>query len=75
MYEVHVEHFMVRDVKYIFYGMAYSQLKTLLKENKHLKTFPIVDSPGSMVLLGSIQRLSLIQLIEKHIGKERRLQV
>ncbi|XP_074040499.1 chloride channel protein 2 isoform X2 [Leptinotarsa decemlineata] len=75
MYNVHVENFMVRDVKYIFYTMSYNQLKTLLKENRRLQSFPLVDSPESMVLLGSIQRLQLIQLIEKHIGKERRLQV
>lgn len=75
IYNVHVENFMLRDVKYIFYSMTYNQLKTLLKENKRLKTFPIVDKPESMVLLGSIQRVPLIQVIEKHIGKERRLQV
>ncbi len=28
-----------------------------------------------MILLGSIQRLELIKLIDKHIGRERRLQV
>jgi chloride channel 2 len=28
-----------------------------------------------MILLGSIQRLELIKLIEQHIGRERRLQV
>lgn len=28
-----------------------------------------------MILLGSIQRLELIKIIEKHIGRERRLQV
>ncbi|XP_057658260.1 chloride channel protein 2-like [Diorhabda carinulata] len=75
MYNVYVENFMVRDVKYIFYGMTYQQLKVLLKENRQRKSFPLVDSPENMVLLGSIQRMALIQIIEKHIGKERRLQV
>ena len=28
-----------------------------------------------MILLGSIQRIELIKLIDKHIGRERRLQV
>jgi chloride channel 2 len=32
-------------------------------------------STGSMILLGSIQRLELIKHIERHIGRERRLQV
>lgn len=75
MYNVYVEDFMVRDVKYIYYNMTYEQLKTLLKENRRLQSFPLVEDPESMVLLGSIQRLQLIRLIEKHIGRERRLQV
>lgn len=65
---------MVRDIKYIFYGMTYDQLKSLLKENRRLQSFPLVDRPDSMILIGSIQRAHLIQLIEKHIGRERRLQ-
>ncbi|CAH1134809.1 unnamed protein product [Ceutorhynchus assimilis] len=75
MYTVYVEDFMVREVRYIFYGMTYEELKQLLKENRRLQSFPLVDKPESMVLLGSIQRLQLIQLIEKHIGRERRLQI
>ncbi|KAG5885475.1 hypothetical protein JTB14_005066 [Gonioctena quinquepunctata] len=75
MYNVHVENFMVRDVRYIFYTMSYNQLKKILKENRRLRSFPLVDNPESMVLLGSIQRMQLIQVIEKQIGKERRLQV
>lgn len=35
----------------------------------------MVDSPGSMVLLGSVQRGELVRLIDRHIGRERRLQV
>lgn len=66
---------MVRDIKYIWHGMSYGKLKEILKENRNLKSFPLVDNPGSMVLLGSIQRLELIKLIERHIGRERRLQV
>jgi chloride channel 2 len=75
MYSVYVEDFMVRDVKYIFNNMTYEQLKSLLKENRRLQSFPLVDNHDNMVLLGSIPRLQLIQLIEKHIGRERRLQV
>ncbi|KAJ8917376.1 hypothetical protein NQ315_002400 [Exocentrus adspersus] len=74
MYHIYVEDFMVRDVKYIFYGMSYEQLKAVLKENRRLQSFPLVEKPSNMILLGSVQRLHLIQLIEKQIGKERRLQ-
>lgn len=75
MYNVYVEDFMVRDVKYIWHGISYQRLKEILKENRKLRGFPLVDKPDSMILLGSIQRLELIKLIEKHIGRERRLQV
>lgn len=75
MYNVYVEDFMVRDVKYIWHGISYQRLKEILKENRKLRGFPLVDNPDSMILLGSIQRLELIKLIEKHIGRERRLQV
>lgn len=75
MYNVYVEDFMVRDVKYIWHGISYQKLKEILKENRKLRGFPLVDNPDSMILLGSIQRLELIKLIEKHIGRERRLQV
>ncbi|XP_076639754.1 chloride channel protein 2 isoform X1 [Colletes latitarsis] len=75
MYNVYVEDFMVRDAKYIWHGITYQKLKEILKENRKLRGFPLVDNPDSMILLGSIQRLELIKLIEKHIGRERRLQV
>ncbi|KYN02560.1 Chloride channel protein 2 [Cyphomyrmex costatus] len=74
MYNVYVEDFMVRDVKYIWHGISYQKLKDILKENRKLRGFPLVDNPDSMILLGSIQRLALVKLIEKHIGRERRLQ-
>ncbi|KAK0097508.1 hypothetical protein PV326_001430 [Microctonus aethiopoides] len=75
MYNIYVEDFMVRDVKYIYHGISYQKLKDTLKENRKLRGFPLVDNPDSMILLGSIQRLELIKLIEKQIGRERRLQV
>ncbi|PSN46228.1 Chloride channel protein 2 [Blattella germanica] len=75
MYSVYVEDFMVRDVKYIWHNMSYGKLKEMLKENRNLRGFPLVDNPESMILLGSIQRLELIKLIERHIGRERRLQI
>ncbi|XP_046388318.1 chloride channel protein 2 isoform X3 [Ischnura elegans] len=75
MYSTYVEDFMVRNVKYIWHGMSYHDLKEVLKENRNIRSFPLVETPQSMILLGSIQRLELIKLIDKHIGRERRLQV
>ena len=72
-YNFFVEDFMVRDIKYIWYGMTFQELRETLKENNKLRGFPLVDGPDQMVLLGSVQRAELITAIEKHIGKERRL--
>ncbi|XP_071542265.1 chloride channel protein 2-like isoform X1 [Panulirus ornatus] len=74
-YNIYVEDFMVRDVKYIWYGITYRHLKNILKENKKIRSLPLVDSPDSMILLGSIQRSELISMLEEHLGKDRRLKV
>ncbi|XP_026822321.1 chloride channel protein 2 isoform X1 [Rhopalosiphum maidis] len=75
IYSVYVEDFMVRDVKYIWYNMSYRDLKKVLRENKVLRVFPLVDKPDSMILLGSVPRIELIKLIDRQVGKERRMQV
>ncbi|XP_045779614.1 chloride channel protein 2 isoform X2 [Maniola jurtina] len=75
MYDICVEDFMIRDVKYIWNRMTFQQLKDILKENKTIKSFPLVDSPSSMVLLGSIHRWELVRVIEQQVGRSRRLQV
>jgi len=66
---------MIREVKYIWHGMTYHDLKKILQDDRNLRSFPLVDNPDSMILLGSMQRMELIRLIEKHVGRERRLHV
>lgn len=75
MYSIYVEDFMVREVRYIWQGISYLKLKEVLKSNKSLRSLPIVDSPDNMILLGSCQRYELIKMIEKHIGREKRMEV
>ena len=74
-YNIFVEDFMlnISDVKYIWYGMTYSELRDILKQGRKLKGFPLVDNPDQMVLLGSIRRQELIAAIEKQIGRDKRL--
>ena len=67
--------FHFRDVKYIWHRMSYLRLTQVLKEAPKLRAFPLVDNPGSMILLGSIQRVELVNAISELIGKERRHQV
>lgn len=75
IYEVYVEDFMVKNVKFAFLGMTYADLKNLLLANRKLKIFPLVDHPQNMTLLGSIPREELVLLIDKKIGIAKRRQV
>ena len=43
-YDIFVQDFMVRDVKFIWYGMTFAQLKNLLIEDKKIHNYPLVDS-------------------------------
>ncbi|KAL1501250.1 hypothetical protein ABEB36_006609 [Hypothenemus hampei] len=75
IYQTFVEDFMIKDVKFVFLGMTYEELKDVLKENKKIKLFPLVDNKQNMILLGSVARSELIELMERQIGFVRRLQV
>lgn len=37
---------MVRDVKFIWQSMSYRDLKAVLKENRRIRVFPLVEKPG-----------------------------
>lgn len=73
MYSIYVEDFMVRDVKFVYHKMTCGQLKQLLLDNKSLHRFPLVDNADSKILLGSVQRVQLVNLIERQVGTESRL--
>lgn len=75
MYNFIVENFMSRNVVHIWRGITYQTLKDILKENKALATFPLVDSQSNMILLGSIRRTELIKMIDRQVGRKKRLQV
>ncbi|KAJ8017817.1 Chloride channel protein 1 [Holothuria leucospilota] len=63
---------MVKNVKFISWLSTYKDLKDLLDGSGH-SSYPLVDSPENMVLLGSMQRGELEYLMEKKIGRARRL--
>ncbi|XP_038243761.1 chloride channel protein 1 [Dermochelys coriacea] len=73
-YNIFVEDIMVCDVKYISSTCTYQDLQTLLQSTT-VKTLPLVDSPESMILLGSVERSELQALLQRHIGQERRLRI
>ncbi|XP_014802990.1 PREDICTED: chloride channel protein 1 [Calidris pugnax] len=70
-YNVFVEDIMVQDVKFVSSNCKYRDLQTLLQSTT-VKTLPLVDSPETMILLGSIERSELQTLLQRHISPERR---
>ncbi|KAF7286622.1 chloride channel protein 2-like [Rhynchophorus ferrugineus] len=75
IYQFFVEDFMIKEVKYLYLGCNYAYIKELLKANKHIKVFPLVDNAHNMILLGSISKAQLVRLIESQIGYEKRLEI
>ncbi|XP_060092913.1 chloride channel protein 1 [Heteronotia binoei] len=73
-YNVFVEDIMVCDVKFIWSNCKYRDLKALLQDTA-FKTFPLVDSTESMILLGSVERPELQGLLLRHLCPERRLRL
>lgn len=37
---------MVGNIKYIFNGMSYKELKNNIKESRRVRAFPLVDNPS-----------------------------
>ncbi|NWI34185.1 CLCN1 protein, partial [Sula dactylatra] len=70
-YNIFVEDIMVQDVKFVSSNCKYRDLQTLLRSTT-AKTLPLVDSPETMILLGSVERSELQALLQRHISPERR---
>eukprot|EP00058_Branchiostoma_floridae_P028461 XP_002613952.1 hypothetical protein BRAFLDRAFT_118473 [Branchiostoma floridae] len=70
-HNVYVEDIMVREVKFISYISTYKELKDLL-DSCRLSSFPLVDAPESMILLGSVKRWELEDIMEDHLSNARR---
>lgn len=74
-YNVYVEDFMDTEVCYIYNKMTYKQLIQLLKKRRDYRCFPLVNDPDQKILVGSIARIQLLKLIDRHIGEKRRKRV
>ncbi|NXQ97541.1 CLCN1 protein, partial [Sagittarius serpentarius] len=70
-YNIFVEDIMVQDVKFVSANCKYRDLQTLLQSTT-VKSLPLVDSPETMILLGSVERSELQALLQRHISPERR---
>ena len=42
---------MNRDVKYIWHGITYNELKNVIEENQGIRSFPLVVDTGNQILV------------------------
>lgn len=74
-HKILVKDFMNMNLAYVWKEKCtYADVKSLLSTHKKLVSFPLVESPNSMKLLGSVARPDLLKLLYLHLGRERRLQ-
>lgn len=74
-YNVYIEDFMDEDVCYIYNRMTYKELIKLLKKRRDYRCFPLVNDPDQKILVGSISRIQILKLLDRHIGEKRRKRV
>lgn len=68
VYNLLVADIMKTNLFYISFHSKYADLKELLDKSHH-RSYPLVDSEDSMILLGSIQRPQLQSLLNLHMQK------
>lgn len=67
VHEIVAGHIMVRDVISVWFKCTYRDIKKIIKEHRQIQSFPVVDSPDSMILLGSIRRQELQLAISRSV--------
>ncbi|XP_055616131.1 chloride channel protein 2-like [Toxorhynchites rutilus septentrionalis] len=69
---VYAQDFMVRDVLFIWKDISYQELVDILEASKDFRSLPLVDNPKDRILLGSVERIQLLKLIDNHMSRARR---
>uniref|UniRef100_A0A0N4ZZZ1 Chloride channel protein n=1 Tax=Parastrongyloides trichosuri TaxID=131310 RepID=A0A0N4ZZZ1_PARTI len=66
-----IDKIMIKDVVSITRSTTYGQLREILRETPHLRSYPLVTDTENKILLGSVSRKYLIFLINTHCGYEQ----
>merc|ERR1719259_130302 len=72
MYTTSVEDIMVKDLAFISYDLTYKAIREILRTNRRIKFFPLVDSEEHMILLGSVRRVELVTAVVSRISPAKR---
>uniref|UniRef100_A0A0K0FLK6 Chloride channel protein n=1 Tax=Strongyloides venezuelensis TaxID=75913 RepID=A0A0K0FLK6_STRVS len=72
LHMISAEHIMVSPVEFLPRKVTYEQIKDILIKLNRVRAFPIVDNKENMILLGSVSRRSLLELLNSVVGEEAR---
>lgn len=61
---------MCSAVKAISRKTTYTELKSLLIEGPSIKIFPVIDNEQNQMLVGTVSRRYLLELLERQVGDE-----
>ncbi|XP_052820809.1 chloride channel protein 2-like isoform X3 [Mya arenaria] len=71
-WSVYVEDIMVKDVKFVSFVSTFKELKDMLEATPY-RTYPLVDTHDSMILLGSVKRFELERILWVHLSQEQKV--
>ncbi|KAE9419585.1 hypothetical protein Angca_007439, partial [Angiostrongylus cantonensis] len=66
------ENIMVSPVLFITKITTYADIRQILLDGRNLRTFPVVDSAASQMLIGTVSRNYLLGLLDAQIGEVAR---
>uniref|UniRef100_A0A0N4Z6M0 Chloride channel protein n=1 Tax=Parastrongyloides trichosuri TaxID=131310 RepID=A0A0N4Z6M0_PARTI len=72
LHMISAEHIMVSPVEFLPRKVKYDEIKEILIKLNRVRAFPIVDNKENMILLGSVSRRSLVDLLNNVIGENAR---
>nr|XP_006812245.1 PREDICTED: chloride channel protein 2-like [Saccoglossus kowalevskii] len=72
-HHIFAEDIMTRDLDYVAYDVTYMDLRVILANTYH-RTYPLVANQESMTLYGIVDRSELEYMLDKHTGRQARLE-
>ncbi|PAV88998.1 hypothetical protein WR25_14953 isoform D [Diploscapter pachys] len=72
VHQIVAENIMVTPVLHITKITSYESIRNLLFDNRLPRVFPVVDSASNQILIGTVPRYMLVQLLDAQIGPKAR---
>ncbi|CAJ0955219.1 unnamed protein product, partial [Mesorhabditis belari] len=72
VHTVTAEKMMTSPVRFLCRVTKYEDIRKMLTEGPQLRMFPVVDGANTQMLLGTVNRRTLLEILEEHVGDEAR---